>query len=164
MMNNTLYAQLVDALDALTDAQGKRILAIAQAYANMGDADTGVTGASVQAPAPKREYEPATDVTIPVTFVGGRKTAFTLGYGAGRAGAKELIRSLGIAWDASVARKDGSGKTGAWVGTSKAIAALNVQYDDDTMQAYLPVSAEWVQAGRDKAQAKAERKARKAGA
>lgn len=153
MMNNTLFAQLVNALAALDDAQGAQMLTIAHGFASVGAPST-----PVQAPEPKRELDPATDVTIPVTFVGGRKTAFTLGYGAGRAGAKAYIRSLGIAWDASVDRKDGSGKTGAYVGTSKAIAALGIT------DGCIPVSAEWVQAGRDKAQAKAERKARKAGA
>lgn len=155
MMNTTLFAQLVTALNALDDTQGAQVLSIVNAYASMGTPAQASTPA--QAPEPK-VYEPATDVTIPVTFVGGRKTAFTLGYGAGRAGAKAMLRNAGITWDASVDRKDGSGKTGAYVGTAKAIASLSIT------DGCLPVSAEWVQAGRDKAQAKAERKARKAGA
>ena len=149
-MNNALFTSLITSLIALDDTQGAQLLAIVNGFASVG------TQAPVQAPAPapvQRTYEPATDVIIPIKPVKGAgrgRKAFTLGYGAGRAGAKAYVKSVGFVWDNDLK---------AYVGTSKAYESLAFESENNLL-----VTANWVQAGRDQAQAKAERKARKQGA
>lgn len=140
-MNTTLFATVVTALNALDDTQGAQLLAIINGMSNMS------SPVSV-APTPKapKTYAPAEDVLLPITPVKGAdkgKKAFKLGYGAGRAGAKLMIKDAGFTWD---------GDLQAYVGTSAQYKALGVTEDK------LPVSAEWVQKGRDKAAEKAAKK------
>ena len=108
-----------------------------------------------QAPEPVHTLEPAEDVVLKVSMVklpdGDTRKAFTLGYGNGRAGAKLLVKDAGFKWDDSVK---------AYVGDAKAYTSLHIT--GKGTERTLPVSATWVQAGRDKAQAKAERKAKRA--
>lgn len=146
-MNSTLFATIVTALQACDDTQGAQVLAVINGLASVS-APSALAPAPVEAPAPK-VYEPATDVElalIPVSGAGKGKKAFKLGYGAGRAGAKLMIRDAGFAWDESV---------GAYVGTPAQYKALGATDN------VLSVSAEWVQKGRDKAAAKAAKKAQK---
>lgn len=116
--------------------------------------------------APKRkELSAPTDVYIeiePLPLKG--KKAFRLGYGSGRGGAKLLIKSVGFAWSDEFA--DDKHK-GAWVGTSaqyKKLTVKDVVFNEGKKDEHkgkgLLISAEWVQKGRDKAQAKAKRKAK----
>lgn len=145
-MNSTLFATIVTALNACDDTQGAQVLAVINGIVGMGVASPAV--APVEAPTPK-VYEPAEDVRIPIALVKGAgkgKKAFKLGYGAGRAGAKLMIKAAGFAWDDELK---------AYVGTLAQYNALEVA--DNA----LSVSAEWVQAGRDKAAAKAAKKANK---
>ena len=110
---------------------------------------------------PERDYSDlgeAKDVELPITVIkgaGSGKLAFALGFGAGREGGKLCIKDAGFAWDESLA--DGTHK-GAWVGTTAQAKALGLTSKSTT----LTVPAKWVQAGRDKAAAKAARKASKA--
>ena len=145
MMNTTLFATVVTALNALDDTQGAQLLAIINGMSAMQASPV------CEAPAPKapKAYAPAEDVVLPITPVKGAgtgKKAFKLGYGAGRAGAKLLVKDAGFAWDANV---------GAYVGTVAQYKALGIA--DNA----LSVSAEWVQKGRDKAAEKAAKKAQK---
>ena len=137
----------------LTDADTERIISIIR---GMQDGKPLQAQAPTQAPkkAEPKAYEPATDVQVPITPVkaGTGKVAFTLGYGAGRAGAKLAVKNAGFAWDASYA--DDKHK-GAYVGTTAQAKALGIT----AKSTKLTVSAQWVQAGRDKA---AEKKAKKA--
>lgn len=144
MMNTNLFATVVNALTNLDDTQGTQLLAIINGMSNMQ-----VASPVVEAPAKPKVYGPAEDIMlaiIPVKGAGNGKKAFKLGYGAGRAGAKLLIKNAGFAWDSTV------GEKGAYVGTNAQYKALGIE---DNM---LPVSAQWVQAGRDKAAEKAAKK------
>lgn len=87
---------------------------------------------------PKSE---ATDVELSVELV---NDGFTLGYGSGRAGAKLYIKSLGFKWDADKRCYCGAD-----------IKALKLKGKAGSKR--LTVPAKWVQAGRDKAIAKANR-------
>lgn len=153
-MNNALFTSLITTITALDDTQGAQLLAIANGFASVGASAQPTAPAQAPEPAPKREYEPATDVALEITMVAlgkdDKRKAFTLGYGAGRAGAKAYVKDAGFKWDATV---------NAYVGDAKAYKALGIKGNGNKRT--LPVSAQWVQVGRDKAQAKAERKARK---
>jgi len=137
----------------LTDTDAERIIAIIRGMQSGAEPGNARTQAQASKPEPKREYEPATDVTLPITVTKCTKTqfAFTLGYGGGRAGAKLLIREAGFAWNADLK---------AYAGTPKQAEALGLALAKGN--ATLKVSAASVQAGRDKAAAKAERKAKRA--
>ncbi len=153
-MNNTFAQALALAL-TLTDDE--KVLLV-QTLAQLGVAHTNAsvsTPAQAVAPAPKEQktYEPATDVAIPLTLVksaGRGKKAFKLGYGNGRAGAKLCIKDAGFAWNAEL---------GAYVGTNAQFESLSTRKDGKDV--VLEVSADWVEQGRAKAQAKAARKAAK---
>ena len=109
---------------------------------------TSTTQPHVNAPTPQPKAEkpkaitPATDVELPVTMQG--KDGFTLGYGSGRTGAKMFVKACGFAWDSD--RR-------AYVGGDFKALGLKGRGANRT----LIVSAEWVQKGRDKAEAKANR-------
>lgn len=117
-------------------------------YAIIPDAVPTSTHVNAPTTQPKAEKPkaipttPATDVELPVTMQG--KDGFTLGYGSGRAGAKMFVKSCGFRWDAEKRMYCG--------GDFKALA-LKGRGANRT----LTVSAEWVQKGRDKAEAKANR-------
>ena len=87
---------------------------------------------------PKSE---ATDVELPVDVVGD---GFMLGFGSGRAGAKLYIKSLGFKWDANKMCYRGAD-----------LEALKLKGKAGSKR--LTVPAKWVQAGRDKAIAKASK-------
>ena len=135
----------------LTNTDAERIIAIIRGM--QAGAEPGSARTQASKPEPKREYEPATDVTLPITVTKCTKTqfAFTLGYGGGRAGAKLLIREAGFAWNADLK---------AYAGTPTQAQALGLALAKGN--ATLKVSAANVQAGRDKAAAKAERRAKRA--
>lgn len=153
-MNNTFAQALALAL-TLTDDE-KVLLVQTLAQLGVAHANASVsTPAQAVAPAPKEQktYEPATDVVIPLTLVKGAgrgKKAFKLGYGNGRAGAKLCIKDAGFAWNAEL---------GAYVGTNAQFESLSTRKDGKDV--VLEVSANWVEQGRAKAQAKAARKAAK---
>jgi len=150
-----------------TDAQVTEYLM--QAYANLGIAYELRESVSMSVlppmptpaqaptptPVPERELEPAKDVVLKVTMVkldkDDTRKAFTLGYGDGRMGAKMLIKDAGFKWDENIH---------AYVGDAKAYTSLHIT--GKGTERTLPVSAQWVQAGRDKAKAKAEKKAKRA--
>lgn len=131
----------------LTDTDTERLITIIRGM------QSGISvGTPTQASKSKQErtYDPATDVTLPIAVVKATKTkfAFTLGYGSGRAGAKLLIKQSGFAWDADAK---------AWAGTPANAEKLGLTKDSTT----LAVPADSVQAGRDKAAAKAAKRAGK---
>lgn len=160
----TLAQVLADALK-LSDADKHTLTMTLVALGTNAPADTdnGKGSAPNSTSAPTRTYEPATDVTLTIAMVdlpdGFKREdgtactkAFTLKYGAGRAGAKALIKDAGFAWSASA---------NAYCGTDKAYKALNIS--GRGKERTLPVSAQWVQAGRDKAAEKqAKREAKRA--
>lgn len=144
-------ADKADLLKALIDASGRNTMAQPIALSEKTDVES------------KRTYDAPTDVYLeiePITVKG--KKAFRLGYGGGRGGAKMLIKSVGFAWSADYA--DDKHK-GAWVGTSEQYKKLTVKdvvfnegKKDEHKGKALLVSAEWVQKGRDKAEAKANKR------
>ena len=157
------------AFDLANNAQAQAFAQIAQlaAIANIPFAPVGVSGGNAQVSAPaaptqdapkeRKPLAPATDVELPITRVKAPKGmyAFTLGAGAGKAGAKLQIKDGGFKWDASFAEE--GVRYGAWVGTAAQAKALGLTAKSDA----LTVTASWVQAGRDKAAAKAARRAAK---
>lgn len=84
----------------------------------------------------------AKDVELPVTVVDG---GLTIGYGAGRAGAKMLVKSVGFKWDENKR---------AYVGGDLKALKLKGRGQNRT----LTVTADWVQKGRDKAAEKAAKR------
>lgn len=146
-LNNLAHVQaLSNMIAAASD------MAVPYELRNMGA--PAQVSAPAPAPAPVQERKPlapAENVVLAITrkSAGRGKYAFTLGYGAGRAGAKALVKDAGFAWD---------GDLKAYVGTTAQAKALGLT----AKSTEIAVSAQWVQVGRDKAQAKAERKAHKA--
>lgn len=151
MMNNTLFAQLITAISTLDDVQGAQLLTIAHGFASTSAPAQASTPTPAPAPKERKPLDPATDVTIELDVVklpdGDKRKAFKLGYGAGRAGAKLLIKDAGFAWDQQV---------GAYVGTASAYTKLGIKGNGNKRT--LSVSAEWVERGREQAQRKAERR------
>lgn len=84
----------------------------------------------------------AKDVELPVTVVDG---GLTIGYGAGRAGAKMLVKSVGFKWNEDKRM---------YVGGDLKALKLKGRGQNRT----LTVTAEWVQKGRDKAAEKAAKR------
>ena len=158
---------------ALSDADKAALTAM---LISMG---TAPAQAQVSAPAPasaparkERTLPPVKDEQLPVTPVkaGRGKVAFALGNGSGRAGAKLMIKSAGIVegmdkdeqarhgfvWDTYLTGD--KHEHGAWVASKADADAIGYKQGDK----FLHVPAKWVQAGRDKAAAKAEKKAARA--
>ena len=134
----------------VTNTDAERIISIIRGMQDMS------TPTQVSKPERKREeLAPAEDVVLKITpvAVGKGKVAFTLGYGAGREGAKAYIKSVGFAWDGTI--DCGNGKHNAYVGTTAQAKELGLTSKSTTLN----VPAQWVQAGRDKAQAKAAKRA-----
>ena len=147
-LNNPAHVQALATLLATTSATAvpyelRNVSAPAQVSAP--------APAPVQAPAPKA-YAPAADHDINIEYVsaGRGKFGLRIGYqGGGHAGAKLMVKDAGFKWDDTLK---------AWVGTTAQAKALGLTSKSTSMH----LTAEWVQAGRDKAAAKAARKAAKA--
>ena len=93
-------------------------------------------------------------IELEMVTVKGQK-AFLLGYGDGRNGAKELIKSVGFFWNTAL--RDNNRK-GAWCGTLAQFKKLETRtmiFKEGTEKEHkgigLVVPKEWVQKGRDKA-------------
>lgn len=164
-MAQTTFAQALANVLALNDADKALLLQTLVALA------TAPTQTSVSAPAlapvqdaPKtrKPLPKAEDVDLGITIVKSSAKdnvfALTLGYGAGKAGAKLMLKQTDedgkpwFKWDASLA-EDGVRK-GAWVGTYEHAKALGLTARSKT----LTVPANWVQLGREQAERKAARK------
>lgn len=92
------------------------------------------------------------------------KAVIRLGYGDGRKGAKELLKSCGFEWKDEYAE---GRELGTYVGTNADYKKLPIKdyvFNEGTPKEHkgvaLIISAEWVQNGRDMAKKKAERKAK----
>ena len=161
MAQTTLAQVLADVL-TLSDADKHVVLTTLIA---LGQAPTsGKATAPESVPTPvQRTYEPATDVELPLipAKAGKGKVAFYLGYGKARKGAGMMLEAHGFVKDKSYDTDNGAvspdGKTHhvAYVGSCKNTLGLT------SKSTSLTVTAEWVQAGRDKAAEKAARKAGK---
>lgn len=148
---------LINAIATLSTLENDEKAILLQTLIALGSSPVSApVSAPAPTPAPRKALPKAEDVTIPVTpvKVPRGKVAFTLGYGNGRGGAKLMVKNAGFTWDSSLAD---STRKGAWVGTTSQAKSIGLTTKSTT----LSVSAEWVQRGRDKAQAKAEKKARK---
>ena len=148
-LNNLAHVQALATLVAAASD-----MAVPYELRNMGVAQVSApTPAPVQTPAPApKAYAPVADhdINIEHVSVGRGKYGLRIGYmGGGHAGAKLMVKDAGFAWDDTLK---------AWVGTTAQAKALGLTAKSTTL--HLP--AQWQQAGRDKAAAKAARKARKA--
>lgn len=146
---------LINAIATLSTLENDEKAILLQALIALGSSPVSAP-APTPTPAQRKPLPEAEDVTIPVTPVKAErgKVAFTLGYGNGRGGAKLMIKNAGFTWDSSLADDT---RKGAWVGTTAQAKSIGLTTKSKTLN----VSAEWVQKGRDKAEAKAERRARK---
>lgn len=115
---------------------------------------TSTTQSHVNAPTPQPKAEkpkvlaPATDTMFPIVSLDGTFNTFNLGYGAGKAGAKLLIKAHGWVWDKDL---------GAYANGSLENIEIVLDESDHT-KAHIKVPAEWIQKGRDKAAEKAARR------
>lgn len=131
-----------------------------------------VMSAPTPAPAPVRVLATAEDCFAPLTIIKTRSkknVAFTIGYGAldkngkkmtglnAHNACKVLVKESGFKWDSEIDNKGAtkSGK-GAYVGTVEDFEKLGVVDNN------VPVAAVYFDKARAKAQAKEERRARKA--
>ncbi len=150
-LTNTAHANAFASIMAIASANGVPFEMV------NGNASVPVsdTSAKVEAPKPTRTLEPAKDEVLKVTHVnvGKGKVGIRSLNGPGSYGGKLMLKDAGFVWDETYAD---SKYHGAWVGTTAQAKAVGLT----SKSTEITIPATWVQAGRDKAAAKAERKNR----